>query len=289
MNDECQMTKGEGMTKPECRTPEVLAANPLAARAARPSLPGLGLRHSSFLRPSSVGVRHSRAFSLIELIIVVAIMALLASLTFPIMGAVRKTMIRNRARGALIGMETAMEAYKDKFGHYPPDNPVLKNGVTWYETNQLYYELIGTTNVPSSPPIFKTLDGSSQLLSTDVPLVFQSGVSGFVNCSQAGNADEAPTGMSFLRDLKANQFLIVPINSKNCAVLGCGVDGPADIYQNPPAGLPKINPWRYNSSNPVHNTKSFDLWIDVIVGGKTNRICNWSDQPLLVNQPYPLQ
>jgi len=39
----------------------------------------------------------------------------------------------------------------------------------------------------------------------------------------------------------------------------------------------RSNPWRYNSSNPRYNPKSYDLWIDVTVGGKTNRVCNWSD------------
>src|SRR5262249_30344344 len=139
------------------------------------------------------------------------------------------------------------------------------------------YELIGTTN---APPYFKTLDGSAQILASDIPLIFQSGISGFVNCSRVGNADEAPTGMAFLRDLKASQFLVVKINGKDCTVLGAAVDGPQSITGANPAQ--KINPWSYNSSNPTHNPKSFDLWIDIFVGGKTNRICNWSDQPLVV-------
>ena len=40
-----------------------------------------------------------------------------------------------------------------------------------------------------------------------------------------------------------------------------------------------LNPWRYVSSNPTNNPGEFDLWVDIIVGGKTNRICNWSDKP----------
>ena len=44
-----------------------------------------------------------------------------------------------------------------------------------------------------------------------------------------------------------------------------------------------INPFRYVSSNPTNNTSTFDLWVDVIVGGKTNRISNWSDKPEIVN------
>ena len=43
-----------------------------------------------------------------------------------------------------------------------------------------------------------------------------------------------------------------------------------------------LNPWRYNSSHPTHNQATYDLWVDVIVDGKTNRISNWSDKPDIV-------
>ena len=72
-------------------------------------------------------------------------------------------------------------------------------------------------------------------------------------------------------------------------MLGTVLDGPDPFMLSNPSGTQKINPWRYNSSNPVHNPKSFDLWIDVLIAGKTNRICNWSAQPLVVALPYPLQ
>jgi hypothetical protein len=64
-------------------------------------------------------------------------------------------------------------------------------------------------------------------------------------------------------------------------------DNPNPPVPAPPAKAAGLNPWRYNSSNPVKNPKSFDLWIDVIVGSQTNRICNWSDQALIVGAPYP--
>jgi hypothetical protein len=44
----------------------------------------------------------------------------------------------------------------------------------------------------------------------------------------------------------------------------------------------KITPFSYNSSKPTHNVNSFDLWVDVKIGGKTNRINNWSAQPEIV-------
>jgi hypothetical protein len=75
-------------------------------------------------------------------------------------------------------------------------------------------------------------------------------------------------------------------SSASCFVLGSGIDGwPGTVYTNSLGA--KLNPWRYNSSNPYHNPKSYDLWIDVAVGSKTNRICNWSDRPLVTNGAYP--
>ena len=243
-----------------------------------------GARASHLSRFTFHVSRH--AFTLIELIIVVAIMATLASLTFPILGAVKRNMIRTRTQGGLTQLETVIEAYKDKFGHYPPDNG------GYYSTNQLYYELMGTTNtVPGPGGYFMTLDGGTKFVTGNFPSIFPN-VSGFINCSQPGNGDEAPTGQTFLRDLKANQFLSVELNSNPNLVytaLGTVLEGPDPYMLSNPSGSQKINPWRYNSSNPVHNPKSFDLWIDVLIAGKTNRICNWSAEPLLVAQPYPLQ
>jgi prepilin-type N-terminal cleavage/methylation domain-containing protein len=233
-------------------------------------------RPSSFiLHPSSC---RRRGFTLIEMLIVVAIMVVLASLTFPILGAVKRNMIRTRARGSLVQTQTAIEAYKDKFGHYPPDNGGL------YSTNQLYYELLGTTNVPASPAYYQMLDGSAIIRNPDVHTAFVN-VSGFINCCRPGNADDAPTGMSFIKEggLKANQFGKMSFNGIECTVMGVALDGPLALPTT--SNGQRFNPWCYNSSNPVHNPKSFDLWIDVYVGGKTNRICNWSDEPFLVYYP----
>lgn len=48
------------------------------------------------------------------------------------------------------------------------------------------------------------------------------------------------------------------------------------IPVNGPNGRP--NPWNYLvGDNAVHNKDSFDLWVDIIVRGKTNRIGNWKD------------
>jgi len=232
------------------------------------------------------------AYTLVEMLIVISVMILLASMIFPITGAIKRNQIRTRARGELVEMETAIEAYKSKLGYYPPDNPPATAAVNPanYAVNQLYYELLGTTNIKvGNVPYYQTLDSSAQISADPTALnsVFGPSVSGFMNCLRsAGGGDEGPTGTAFLRGLRANQFLAITNAVSKipvCTVLGAALDGPLMLANT---NLDKINPWCYNSSNPRYNPKSFDLWMDVKVGDKTNRISNWSDQPLVVAAPY---
>jgi hypothetical protein len=41
-----------------------------------------------------------------------------------------------------------------------------------------------------------------------------------------------------------------------------------------------LTPWNYVSSNPTNNPTEFDLWMDVTWRGTTNRISNWSEDPV---------
>lgn len=231
------------------------------------------------------GVRNNtrRAYTLVELLVVMSVIAVLAALTFPAVRGVRISMTRARAKSELIQMETAIERYKDKFGHYPPDARIAANADP-YALNQLYYELLGTTNVTiGGVAYYQTLDGSAQIPADPNTLknVFGPSVAGFMNCARTGG-EEAVNAMGFLRGLKPSQFLAVDTPAAFTA-LGSGLEGSLMYQAN--SGL-KINPWRYNVSSPTNNVKSFDLWIDVMAGEKTNRICNWSDKPIVVSTPY---
>jgi prepilin-type N-terminal cleavage/methylation domain-containing protein len=222
-----------------------------------------------------------RAFTLIELLIVVSVISLLAALTFPAVRGAKLSVMRARARSEMIQIETAIERYKDKLGYYPPDNRA-----DW-GMNQLYYELLGTTNIPTAAGlVYATLDGSSQIKASDLGGAFGTtasvtNVPGFMNCARPSRGDDAPSAMPFLSGLKSGQMMMLtnPSGAQLCTILVCALDGPPALAS---AGGSKINPWRYNSSNPAHNTKSFDLWIDVTAGNKTNRISNWSDKPITV-------
>jgi prepilin-type N-terminal cleavage/methylation domain-containing protein len=214
-----------------------------------------------------------RAFTLIELLVVIAVISLLAAMIFPVTGAITRNRIRSKTRTEMEQLVTAIEDYKTKLGHYPPDNP--GNLVT----NQLYFELLGTTNDGTS---YTTLDGSASIRMVDVPKVFGPNVTGFVNCNKASTGDEARLATPFLRQLKPNQYVLLVNQVK---ILTCSIPAPQASAPYPVATLPGANPWRYNSSNPTNNPNAFDLWTDVVIAGKTNRISNWSRDPLTVSKP----
>jgi hypothetical protein len=102
--------------------------------------------------------------------------------------------------------------------------------------------------------------------------VFGSGcVAGIVNCTKGGG-DDVTTAVSFLKTLKPHHYLEL---SPNGRLLKCSVSTPAR----------QVNLWGYNSANPTHNPGQYDLWVDLLVDGKTNRISNWSDTRQVVYDP----
>ena len=235
------------------------------------------------LRPPPSALHPPRAFTLIELLVVIGVIAILAGLSFPVMAAVKRAQALHRARAELIEVVTAIEAFNHKLGSYPPDNPLTP--ANW-AVNQLYYELLGTTNTGT---VYQTLDGSAQIPTSGFTAAFGAGsaVAGFMNCARLSRSgDEVSNAADFLKGLKPSQFLAITNGASAtpvCTVLGTGLDGPV-FYQNTLGA--KLNPWRYNSSSPQHNPKSYDLWVDITVGSKTYRISNWSERPIIVSAPY---
>jgi prepilin-type N-terminal cleavage/methylation domain-containing protein len=231
--------------------------------------------------------RASRAFSLIELLVVIGVIVILAAMTFPAINAVKRAQAIHRAQAELSLIESAIEAYHTKLGFYPPDNPLIPTpGTTNWCINQLYYELLGTTKNDNG--IFQTLDGSAQIAATQFKAAFSAStkVAGFMNCSRPGAGDDTPNAVKFLSGLRPAQFLPVTMAGSTpvkCTVLGVSMGGPPVFTFTGPTG--EIVPYGYNSSNPQHNPKSFDLWVDIVVGDKTNRISNWSAKPIIVYYP----
>jgi type II secretion system protein G len=66
--------------------------------------------------------RAKGAFTLIELLIVMAIIAILASLVLAAAGSVQKKGARSRAEGEIKAVEAALESYKSDNGDYPTNS-----------------------------------------------------------------------------------------------------------------------------------------------------------------------
>jgi prepilin-type N-terminal cleavage/methylation domain-containing protein len=234
--------------------------------------------------PPVIRGRRPAGFTLIEMLVVIAIIGVLASLLFPVGAAVKNAQIRKSAVTQMEQIQTAITEYKSKLGYYPPDNPVPLGATTNYALNQLYYELVGTVLTNNT---YQTLNGATTLSATAFPTAFgtASSFTSFANTTKNANSDDVQSAANFLKNIKGGQFLLATKNLPGTA------NGPVMILGNSALKGPNmysdnsgnsINPWYYNSSNPTNNTTTFDLWIDVKVGQKTNRICNWSAQPIVL-------
>lgn len=210
------------------------------------------------------------AFTLIELLVVIAIIGVLAALIFPAMKGVKERAMRAKVQAEVKQLESSIESYKAKYGHYPPDNPGLP------ALNQLFYELQGTIKTKvGAAVVFQTLDARNNIPVASVSTVFGPGVSGFVNCTKEGGGDDFGAAQKFISGLSPGQYRFL---ASGGGLLTCTIPWPPNLGPVIPMEAADLNPMRYNSSSPTNNPKSYDLWVDIFVGGKTNRISNWSKQ-----------
>jgi prepilin-type N-terminal cleavage/methylation domain-containing protein len=217
------------------------------------------------------------AFTLIELLVVITIIVVLASLTVPVLKSLKRREYISKTQAELAQLETAIDSYKAAYGFYPPDNP---NDSSYPFVNQLYYELLGTVNYTNAGVIYyQTLDSSAQISSANVTLAFP-GVGGFINCTKPGAGEDAPAARSFLSDLKPNQYVKLTVNTvANVVLLVASVGGPDQNYQ-PFNNTPGVNPWRYIAQG-TNNPGGYDLWVQLVLAGKTNLVCNWNKQVVI--------
>ena len=220
-------------------------------------------------RKSQIANRKSLGFTLIELLVVIAVIGILAAFTMTALKSVKRTQYLQTARGELEQIQAALDNYKARYGFYPPAN------TNNFLLPPLYYELSGTTNSGAS---YMTLDSVSTISIVTVSAAF-GGLGGFVNCTKGGGED-AVLAKNFLPDLKPNRS---GANAAGVKVLITSVRGPDASYQ--PLGVTDVNPFRYLYPG-VNNPNSYDLWIQLVISGKTNLICNWSRQ-VQINSSLP--
>lgn len=190
-----------------------------------------GVRRAAVAKPFSVwrvacGVRRNSisAFTLIELLTVMAIIAILAGLVVGISSIANRNAIESRTRAEIKAMETALETYKADYGAYPPlDQAVWDNSDATKG---------GITNIFPSGVSAPTVAGAPN-------------TNGWLNIHYVFRAlsgtNTPKTYMSFLpKQLKA-------ATNSSGYVYTMILD-------------PNGNPYGYNPINPSGNPQTYDLW-----------------------------
>ena len=201
------------------------------------------------------------AFTLIEMLVVISIMAMLAGLVVWGVSRAATTRKLNRVRTELQQLETVIDNYHENKGFYPPDN-----------TNDcrkppLFYELTGATNLGGK---YATIKGDFPT-SANISELFY--IDGFVN----SDPDEVK---NFFPEIKSVQHRTItniagtPIIKLDA--LSVPLPGPTDLPSFDDDDRP-INTWRYVSTKPTNNPASYDLWAEVVIGGKVHIIGNWKE------------
>jgi len=205
--------------------------------------------------PSREGRRTARAYTLIELLTVIAIIAVLSSIILSVIPATKSQRIRKAVTAQLAQLELAIENYHAAKGFYPPwtGDP---------EKNPLYYELVGTT--PLNSTVFTVGKNEGSITSAQIRDAF--GFDRFLNVAAAGtnslnDPDKGTYAKKFHANIKPSQ---VQSNSNGIMFLAVPADGPNGSF----------NLWRYRCPGQ-HNPESYTLGAIVVINNKTHIIGNW--------------
>jgi prepilin-type N-terminal cleavage/methylation domain-containing protein len=118
------------------------------------------------MKPSAFSLRRSacrrsRAFSLLELLAVIAVIGILAALIFPSVGAARKSAHRAKTKVQFNQWAAAIESFRSEYGYYPAfDTTNLVNGgaSTTLFGDHLFHDLLAGrrrdgTALPAGPAL----------------------------------------------------------------------------------------------------------------------------------------
>ncbi len=197
-----------------------------------------------------VNMGKKSGFTLVEILVVISIIAVLASLIVYMAGQASDKAKRARVETMKAQIVAAIEAYYARHGFYPPDNPADP------AVNQLYYELTGTI---FENDVYRDIEGRIA-----DPKVFNAG--GFVHSAQPPDKPQ-----NFLQNASRIETRAV---ATNAYVLAVPYDWPSG-RTNPIPSSPGVNPWRYRSTKPIYNPNSYDLWAELVIGDRVVLISNW--------------
>ena len=180
-----------------------------------------------------------RAFTLVELLAVMAIIAILAAITMGIYGSVKRKGVEARLNAELAAIELAIENYKAKERHYPYSSPWGKYG----------YPSLGW-NGQSPNKHLKSLNSTNEVNELYLHLVSYPSTNG-----------QKPYLTGIKENYHMGRTLLAPVPYPF---------SPDNSWTNGAfAG------WNYNSYDPKYNKNSYDLWVEY--GDDTVKIIsNWN-------------
>jgi general secretion pathway protein G len=216
------------------------------------------LRHSKFVIHSSFVIRHpsfsgASGFTLIELIVVIAVIIILAGLVLSTVGYVQKKSARARAETEIAAVSAALENYKADNGIYPTNS----------DTNALHPSSDFDPSPPAPTPPNQTNKYSLASLYLYEQLV---GVT-------SGNRSETPTGKTYFT-FKPNMLYPPPPSTDDIV----GIRDPfGNLYGYSTAANPQANPSPAPSPSPTGYNPTFDLWSTAgdTSGNQNQWIRNW--------------
>jgi len=205
------------------------------------------------------GVR--RAFTLVEMLVVISIIGILAGLTLAVIPRVMDTRDLSRMKSFVNMLDTAIQNFHSTYNSYPQSNtntyPALNgiNGAQDSVTNSLFYELRGTTF--DSAGFYHSPQDPSNTKMNGAVLLNRFGNAGLINST---NASPAGVPHDFLPELNVANYSSVLLMNPTVNEPTSIILFKTGIRANPgSANLATLN---YDSSSTRrHNLKSYDIWV----------------------------
>lgn len=209
---------------------------------------------------NGAGARRSCGFSLLELLVVLAIIAIIAGMLMVAFGPASREKQLARIKSSREEVITAIEEYHAKRGFYPP-TPADAQGRPILDKSILYFELVGT-RFDDADKKYHSLDGKEHVALGDLKTVFG------VDVAFSNSGRRADDSQNFYRNLRNDG------RSDHPDALKSGVD--FEVLSVPvKSGNNPVLLWKYNSLNPTNNPGRYDLWVEWDQIKKTEIIGNW--------------